>query len=307
MTLHQLRIFLSVSKHLNVTQASQELHITQPAVSRQLKMLEDECNTKLYRVGSRGIQLTGHGRLLVSGAHQIMSQVERVKSTLRGGKTSSVLRIGESESLSLSSVPLLSVEFQRVCPGVQIKIRTATSRAIEQMVLNSEIEVAVVTNRSFHPLLNYEHFRQEKLVLFAAAKHPLARKPKLRPIDLGGVPLVIKGGGAEENFGLDQIQRKLEKEGMTPNVAMYCDSGWGVRAAVKAGLGLGILYHEMVAPDSRRGDLKIIKIMDLKMEVDSHIVFHREKPLSHPAQRFFEVLQGWQQKMGGGLKQLKLA
>lgn len=307
MTLHQLRIFLSVSKHLNVTQASQELHITQPAVSRQLKLLEDECDTKLYRVGSRGIQLTGEGRLLVNGAQQIMLQVDRVKSAFKGVKTASVLRLGESESLSLSSIPLLSAEFQRVCPGVQITIRTDNSRAVEQMILDSEIEVAVVTNRSFHPLLSYDYFRQEKLVLFAPAKHPLARKQKVKAAELTGVPLVIKGRGGEELSGSDQILKRLESEGIRVNVAMRCDSDWGVKAAVKAGLGLGILYHDLVALDNKRGDLKVVKISDLKMEVDSYVVFRREKPLSPVGQKFLEVLQCWQQKTSSGVKQLKLA
>jgi DNA-binding transcriptional LysR family regulator len=69
-----------------------------------------------------------------------------------------------------------------------------------------------------------------------------------------------------------------------------------VRAAVKARIGLGILHQEIVEPDVRRGDLKIIKITDLKMEVDSHIAFHRERPFSSFAERFIEVLREWQQK-----------
>jgi DNA-binding transcriptional LysR family regulator len=72
MTLHQLRLFLAVSKHLSVTQASQELHISQPAVSRQLRQLEDACGGKLYTVGPRGIELTANGRLLLGGAEQIL-------------------------------------------------------------------------------------------------------------------------------------------------------------------------------------------------------------------------------------------
>lgn len=176
MTLHQLRLFLSVSKHLNVTQASQELHISQPAVSRQLRQLEDACGGKLYTVGPRGIELTANGRLLLSGAEQIMSQVERVKSALNGERISKVLHVGECESLVLSSLPLLWATFRRLYPATQITIRTDSSRAIEQMVLSAEIEVAAVTHRSFHSLVSYENFRRERLVFFASVNHPLAKK-----------------------------------------------------------------------------------------------------------------------------------
>ncbi len=188
MTLHQLRLFLAVSKHLNVTQASQELHISQPAVSRQLRQLEDACGGKLYTVGPRGIELTANGRLLLSGAEQIMSQVERVKSALNGERNSRVLRVGECESLVLSSLPLLWVTFRRLYPATQVTIRTDSSRAIEQMVLNAEIEVAAVTGRSFHPLLNYENFRREKLVFFAPVKHPLAKKKSPGRLTCPGCP-----------------------------------------------------------------------------------------------------------------------
>lgn len=176
MTLHQLRLFLAVSKHLNVTQASQELHISQPAVSRQLRQLEDACGGKLYTVGPRGIELTANGRLLLSGAEQIISQVEKVKSALSGGRESVVLRVGECGSFVLSSLPLLWASFRKLHPATQIAIRSAGSRAIERMVLGAEIEVAAVTSRSFHPLLRYENLRSEKLVFFTSNKHPLAKK-----------------------------------------------------------------------------------------------------------------------------------
>jgi DNA-binding transcriptional LysR family regulator len=264
MTLHQLTIFRSVARHCSVTRAAEELHITQPAVSRQLKALAEECGTPLYTVDPRGIQLTKDGKSF-------------------------------------------SAFFQRTCPGVQIMIRAGSSQAVEKMVLSSEIEMAVVETPSFHPLLSYEHFRQEKLVFFSSTKHPLAKREKVTAADLHAVPLVVKTRGALANAETNRILKRLKETRITPNIVMCCDSGWGVKAATKAGLGVGLLYRSMLAPDTRRGEFKIIRITDLSMEVSSHIAFHRERPFSPLAERFIGLLRQRQGKVGCNLNQLTLA
>ena len=124
---------------------------------------------------------------------------------------------------------------------------------------------------------------------------------------MSGVPLVIKRTAAKEDLTPDPILGKLAQKGIRLHVAMCCDSGWGVKAAVKEGIGVGLICREAVAMDDRRGDLKIIKISDLNMEIDSYIVFHRERPLSPPAQSLLAFLRQWQQKTDCGVKRLSLA
>lgn len=307
MTLHQLRIFSAVAKHLNVTKASEELHITQPAVSRQLRLLCEDCGAGLYKVTSRGIELTEEGQLLLRSAEPILTQIERIKNAFGKGKKCQTLRLGGSQSPSLSFLPLVSAICRRMHPEVQIVIRTDTSHAVEQLVLKSEVEIAVITAPSFTPSLIYEHCRQEKLVAFASPKHPLCKKQKLAISELSRVPLIVKRRGQAGDFQSEEVLRQLEKRGIAPNIVIECDSPWAVKAAVKAGVGIAILYRDMVESDLQQGDLKIIKITDLKMEQDSYIVYPKDRPLSVNAQEFLTLLRHQLSKTRCTIGQLKLA
>jgi DNA-binding transcriptional LysR family regulator len=285
MTLHQLRIFLSVSKHLNVTQAARELHITQPAVSRQLKQLSEECGAVLYRVTARGIEITKEGHLLVSGAAEVLSQVERLKVSLKTGAGRRILKIGEGDSRSISLIPALLRAFQKAAPGVQLVIRANGNLGLEQMVLDSALEMAVLTDCSFHPSLAYEPFRREKMVFFVPYRHPLVKKTRLTAGDLSGFPLVT--GKTEAG-----LLRRLEQKGID-NFAVSCDSVSAVKNAVDAGVGVGLLYQDMLAADVKRGATKILRVADLSLEIESQIVYHKKKGYSSEALVFLDLLRRW--------------
>jgi DNA-binding transcriptional LysR family regulator len=283
MTLHQLRIFLSVSKHLNVTQAARELHITQPAVSRQLKQLSEECGAVLYRVTARGVEITNEGHLLVGGAADVLAQVERLKASVKTGTGRRILKIGEGHSRSISLIPALLKAFQKIAPGVQLIIRANGNLALEQMVLDSALEIAVVTDCSLHPSLAYEPFRRERMVFFVPSRHPLVKKARLTAGDLSGFPLVI--GNTEAG-----LLRRLEQKGID-NFALACDSASAVKNAVDAGVGVGLLYQDMLAADVKRGGTKILRVTDLSLEIESQIVYHKETKHSSEAAAFLELLR----------------
>jgi DNA-binding transcriptional LysR family regulator len=240
----------------------------------------------LYRVTARGIDLTKEGKLLVTGAAQVLSQVERLKCSLRGDPGRAVLRIGEGDALSISFLPALLRTFRKIVPGVQLIVRADTNPTLERMVLDAEIEVAVLTDCSFHSSLAYEPFRSERMVFFVPSGHALARRVKPTSADLSGFPLVLGKLGA-------RLLRRLEEKGMDANIAIRCDSAWAVKNAVDAGLGVGLLYQDMLATDVRRGATKILRIADLSLEVESHIVFHRERQLSSHALIFLDLVRQW--------------
>lgn len=295
MTLHQFRIFSSVARLLNVTKASAELHISQPSVSQQLKLLQEEFGAKLYKKTARGIELTKEGGAFLKDIAPILFQVEKVKkkfhTNLTGHSTDS-FSVGGSFAPSLSVLPSIVAVFKETHPRLQLALRTDTSYAVERMVLNAEAEIAVITTPSYSPFLIYEPRWRVNLVAFQAAKHPLVKKEDLTLMDLAQIPLVIKKGKPYESRTRRFLNR-LEKKGLHPNVVMECESVEAVKAAVRTGVGIGILSRDLVEPDIHRGDLKPVTIRELKMEISSFVIYKKERPLSAHAQEFLTLVRQW--------------
>ncbi|HEY3306246.1 MAG TPA: LysR family transcriptional regulator [Candidatus Binatia bacterium] len=295
MTLHQLRIFITVAKHLNVTRASEELHIAQSALSRQLNLLTEECGAVLYRVIPRGVELTEEGKCVVSGAGTVLSQVESIKNDCRHRRKGGTVRIGGSHSPSLYFLPLLCAAYLRTYPGLEIDFRTGASPEIEQLTLKSEIEIGLITGPSHRPSLTYEPCRRERLVAFSSFRYPL-KKQRLTVSELAQLPLVIERGCAGEGLQPEGILKQIEERGLTPKVVMKCDSSLAVKAAVKAGVGIGILFRDMVEAEVKRRELKVIRVTNLEMDTGSFVIYVKDRPLSPEAQQFLLLLRQRQEK-----------
>ena len=298
MTPHQLMIFVAVAKHLNVTRAAEELHISQPSVSQQLKLLEENCGVKLYKMMGRKIELTEKGRLFLNEATAILAQIknlERLGSRpIHKGEES--LTIAGSHTPSMSALPLLSAIFKQTHPDLQITLCSGSSPAMEEMVLKHEVDLAWIGYPSHSPMVIYEPFRKQKLAILAPAKHPLAKKSKLTLNELARFPLTIRKQIPGEGNRTTMLLKHIQNQGISPNIIVHCESFMEVKSAVKAGSGLGILYQDIAVPDVVDRDLKVLDIPELKIEFDTFIIYHKERPLSPSAQGFLTLLKRWPRK-----------
>lgn len=270
-------------------------------MNRGKKLLEEEYGVKLYEKDGRGIRLAREGRACLRAMDPILSQVETLKSKFGSVDTDRALgslKIGGTHSPSVSFLPILSVIFMETHPQVEIILRTDASRGIERLVLNGEAEIGVITKPSDDPSLIVEPFRQEKLVVFGSTRHPLAKNEKLTLAELAEIPLVIIRRGKESEGRVSKMIRRLEEQGHKLNIALYCESPEAAKAAVRSGMGLGILRHEIVEPEIKKGDLKVIKVAELKMTVDTYVIYHKGRSLSPYARDFLTLLHKWPQKTG---------
>jgi DNA-binding transcriptional LysR family regulator len=286
MTLHQLKIFECVVRHMNITKASATLHMSQPSVSQQLKLLEEEFGTKFFVRLSLGVELTSEGKEFFDAIRPMLAEADnlekRFKSSPKGNDTAPLI-VGGSHNVSVNALPKLLMAFKERHPWAQFILETNESRTIEKRLLASELEIALITNPSHRAEIVYEPYEEMELVAFCLPTNPLARR-KLTLKDLVECPLVMKGGG--------RLEKVLMNLGYRMNVALRCEASSTVKAAVRMGMGVGILYRNAVASRVAAGTLKLLNVPELKqMGIQSFIVFDKRKPLAPMAQEFLQILR----------------
>jgi DNA-binding transcriptional LysR family regulator len=294
--LHQLRIFDVVSRHLNITKASAELHISQPAVFQQIKSLEDSCGFKLYSKVGRGIALTFEGEKLRAEAREILERMDRLERKLgpiRRLSETVPLKVGGSHVPSKSILPVCLAAFKQNHPLLRVTLQTASSQNIEHLVQNSELDIAVITHPSHSSDLEYAPFRHERIVLFVSGHHPFTRKKALSLGDVAMEPLIVHRGIHRGTGEITlNILKCIEDQGRKPNILMECSSGEAVKAAVIGGAGIGILMEGHLRDGIRRREVKILRIRDLKeLTISSFIIYQKGKTLSDNSQNFFNLLR----------------
>lgn len=286
MKFRQLRIFDTVARHLNVTTAAAELGMSQPAVSLQLKLLEQEYQRTFLKRNNRGVELTGQGRVFLDAIRPVLAGIDRVENSFGAGRpleNAGALVIGGSHTVSVTILPEAIVAFRRTHPNVTVELTTRYSRIIEDLILNEGMEIGLISSTTNHANCVYEAYKEHEAVAFVAPGHPLAGK-SLSLGELSRYPLVVRKGSA----GVKEIQRR----GYPLNLVFQCDVPDAVKAAVKQGVGIGILFRSRVELDISTGALAQINVPDIEEIVArSYIVYSAQRALSPSAQDFLGLLR----------------
>jgi len=276
MTFHQLEIFTAVAEQASITQAARKIRISQPSVSKQLRFLERECGVKLYVKAGRGIKITEQGRLLQSAAQPILKQMEELRASFLNHLADApavALRVGSTPSPGAFFLPGVLKSFVKLHPKVHPTLRTGYPDAIKAMVLDSEVDVAVTTIAPSHPEIVEEPIASEEILAIVSAKHPLAGKKKLNDSELGRVPFIMTTDG--------RIAEKIKKIGLRLNVVMWCDSVELKKAAVEAGLGVGLFYRGSAEAGLRQGYFKALEIPKIKsIKIACYLIYRKGTRLS---------------------------
>jgi DNA-binding transcriptional LysR family regulator len=291
MTLNQLRVFAAVCRQSSITKASVALRISEPSVFQQVKSLETSLGVKLYRKVGRVIQLTREGRAVQGDIEEVLAKIEKLASRFKPSATPSRLEslvIGGSHAPAVAFLPSLIGQFKKNHPLVQLVLRSKSSQTIERLILESEVEIGLITRPSQSPGLHSIPYRFEKFVGFISAKHPLARKAKLTIAEVAQCPLIVKRNDDSKS---SSCLRQMEAAGCRPNVLMQCESAEAIKLAVLNGMGIGFLYEDHVKSEIKKRDLKVVKIEGINPpDVQSFIVFNKNHALSRNGEAFLSLL-----------------
>ena len=290
MNFTQLKAFQAVANNGSITKAAHLLHVSQPSVSKHLKNLEEDYGVKLFERNAGAVELTDAGSSLLRHANAILVHLDEARKELKspkGLKTSGPLKIAGSYAASALLLPSLLVNFKNKHRDAAIILRTGTTREVKSMLLNSTVEIALLNELPVNPEFASEPFRKEKLVVFAAPNHPLAKKKRLTLSDLRQAALVTTGMAS----AVDKMLNHLVQEGLGAKIAIQCGSPASVKIVVKNKIGLGILFQDMLIQEIRNKLFKVLEIPGLALTVQSYIVYYKDRPLSLPARDFLALLR----------------
>ncbi len=286
MELSELQAFLAVADRGSFSAAADHLYLTQPAISKRIKGLEDELQVQLFERIGRRVRLTHAGEALLPRARELVLQAQDLKHLASSllEKVSGPLLLGTSHHIGLHRLPPVLKRYRTTFPEVALDIRFMDSEAACREVEKGELELAVVTLPT-HPAPALETLAlwDDPLEFVAAPEHPLAGGRRVSLTALTAHPAVLPGATTYTRAILD---RKLREHNLEITVGMSTNYLETLKMLAEINLGWTLLPRTMI------GDRLLVLPVPLRLSRQLGVVMHRQRILSGPAQALLQLLSG---------------
>ncbi len=289
-TLRQLKVFEAVARHLSFTRAAEELFLTQPAVSMQVKQLERHVGLPMFEQVGKKVSLTEAGREMQFYSRAIMQLIDEADDVLEG------LRGGERGHLALA-VPStanqmtmhLLADFRQRNPAFTFNIDITNRKGLLRHLELNECDLVIMGKPPEEAGLESVAFMDNPLVVIAAPDHPLASRKRIDPADLKQETFVIREPGSGTRIAMERF---FAEHGWHPDGGMEMASNEAIKQAVEAGLGLGIVSLHTLDAELAAGRIAVLEVDSFPILRHWYIVQRQGKRLSAVATRFREFVIG---------------
>ena len=289
MTFDQLKTFCTVARLKSFSRASEQLHLTQPAVSTQILAIEKEHRVKLFHRTGKGILLTEAGEILLTTAKQILCLVEETRQSfddlegLRRGKVS----LGVSLVAGIYILPRILGQFKLKHPEIEINLQVDhTSRIVEQIATN-DIELGFVGegNPINHPHVATKPFLNDEFLVIMSKDHPLIKWKAIPATELATPPFIASH---KESATRQAIERRLDAAGVRLNIVMEMENIEMIKKAVEANLGISIMSGFAIQQEIQTGRLKALRVAKIPLNRQLYVARYKGKRLSKAAEAFLD-------------------
>lgn len=286
-TLHQLQVFLKISQTKSITKAAVELHLTQPAVSIQLRNLQDQFDIPLTEVIGRQLYITDFGKEIVLAAERIINEVSTInyKTSAYKGMLSGRLRISVV-STGKYVMPYFLSSFIKENKGIELQMDVTNKSKVIESLRNNKVDFALVSILPKDLSLESKTLMENKLFLIGNKESIEEEKEILKEIKLG-IPLIFREEGSATRIVMENF---LNVKGINPIMKLQLTSNEAVKQAIIAGLGISIMPLIGLKNELEKGELKIIPIKGLPITTDWHLVWLKSKTLSPVAKAYLKFI-----------------
>ncbi len=269
----RLQVFHTVARVMSFTKAAEILHMTQPAVTFQIKQLEDAFNTRLFDRTHNKITLTEAGRVVYDYAEQILESYAKMANDVKDltGDITGALVIGASTTIAEYLLPRLLGVFKKQFPDVTLRLQVGNTDAIVSMVENNLLDLGIVEAPVYNKNLEVITCRLDELVVIVPPDHPLAAFDTIRPEQLTQYPFILREEGSGSRAVIDEYMRNAGMNFIDFDIVMELGSPESVKMAVESEVGVAISSRTTLSKEIKLGTLKAIPLNPPLLRPFSHV------------------------------------
>jgi LysR family transcriptional regulator, low CO2-responsive transcriptional regulator len=289
LNLHQLATFQAVAKHSSYVRAAEELHFSQPAVSAQIRQLEEALGVKLFDQIGRKTHLTQAGEELYLYSQKIFSIIEETLATMESLRSpqSGRLSVGADTTVGSYVIPGLLGQFHQIYPEVEITLDVVNRAALVEALLSNRIDLAIVGKVPDDIPVVIEPFASNELVLIAAPTHRLAGCAGVPLTELAREHFLLREVGSGTRAALESL---FQEAGLPLQVCMQVGNNSAIKQGVAAGLGIALISRVAIGMELETNRLVILDVEGFPIMRQWRLVHIKEKNLSATARAFKSFL-----------------
>ena len=287
-TLHQLKVFEVVARHGSFTRAAEELFLTQPTVSIQVKQLTKAVGLPLFEQVGKRLYLTDAGRELLTTCREIFDKLDQFEMTVANFKG---LKQGRLRLAAVTTtkyfVPRLLGPFCQRYPGIDVEFQVTNHEGLVARLSENLDDLYILSQLPEHLDISYHAFLENPLVVLAPIDHPLAHEKNIPLKRLVDEPFIMREPGSGTR---SSVQKLFDEQGISVRVRLELGSNEAIKQAIIGGLGISVLSLHTLGLEGRSDKLAILDVEGFPIRRQWYAIYPAGKQLSVVAQTFFEYL-----------------
>lgn len=290
MTLKHMKIYLAVYRLGNITKAAEALSMTQPAVSRAIKEMENYYGVKFFERLNQKLYQTEVGKKFYAYALHIIDSFEQMENDIRQWDDAGVIKVGTSITVGNVLLPRVLVRFRQQYPEIKVKAMISNGENLKKALLNNEIDFAMVEGNVYDENLKKETVSSDRLTLILPPGDPRVQKEILYLEELQKDSFILREKGS---MGRTQVDSVFETHGMSVEPSIESASTQAIIRLVHEGLGISFLPQQMVQDAVEHGIVCAKEVEDELFATPYYLLWHKQKFFTHSTKLLMEYFRHW--------------
>ena len=292
MNLNQLKIFYYAAKNGNLSNAANELFITQPAVTKGIQRLQEHYEIKFIDFVGKKLMLTDAGEILYQIAEKIFEMEKQAEESIRDfqQRKRGQIKILSSESFGDYYLPRIIIPFSKAYPLIRVSMNILPTEQVVEKTASLNCDLGFISYPVEHKKLSVIEVLEDKLVIITAPDHSLMHKKNLRPKDLEGQSFIMHEKGSAPRRAIEEL---IRKNNISIGIPLELSSNRAIKRAVEERAGIALISMKVAHEEIRAKRLKAVNLVDPSMTRKFYLIHHKDKYISESLRLMMDMVFSW--------------